>query len=104
MNYTVKETENLLRHLLSLPAEQIAAIQADIENLLLAINSQNERHRKYAESVRKMRNIQKAYFSASKEKDWSLSRQILAEAKIIEKDIDNETDEIISGAVQIVLF
>lgn len=105
MNYVCKETQALLENLKNIvPAAAYQAISKNVDDLVLAVNSQNEKHRKFAEGVKRMRDEQKKYFAQARAKNWEVAKGHLAQAKVYEKDVDIEADEIITGAKQIVMF
>lgn len=106
MNYVCQEAEKLLTALnnIGLSVEQYKIISDNIDGLVLAVNSQNGKHKEFAQSVRAMREQQKAYFGAKARKDWDMSAHYLTQAKKLEKEVDQEAEEIVSGVKQIVLF
>lgn len=63
-----------------------------------------DRRRNYAQAVKTMRNGQKAYFKATREGNISVKTQLLQQSRLFEAEVDKQTEEIITGAVQPDLF
>lgn len=92
------------QNLALLPEDQRRAIESAANATQRAVDEAKAQNKKYAQMVKVMRDGQRAYFKASREKDYTKSQALLSASRINESSVDQRTQEILQGVVQPDLF
>lgn len=92
------------KNLKHFPESELKAVDSAANATQRALDELKTERKKYAAMVRKMREGQKAYFKATREKDYAKSQPLLSASRMNESEVDDKTEQILSGVMQPDLF
>lgn len=87
-----------------IPEAERSMIEGAANATQKALDASKAERRNYAVMVQRMREGQRAFFKAQREKNYQLSSSLLTQSRINESNVDQRTIEIVQGVKQPDLF